>query len=167
MNNSRNRYYVKNTESGTFTDITTMFNGLAVLKMDGFLEMGKPVNIFTQQWVDSQEEDFMITSRDVNDNPVVIRENVNIEITFIVRKSYYTPTGANDTGSTFNVQTVHDSFISYMTGSDVWVKSSYAGNKYVHCVCLEAYKPTTVELQRGDSSWIMGTLKLHCLNSAS
>ena len=157
MNDSRNRYFVKNTEDGTFQDITVLFDGVAVLKVDGFLAKGKPINIFTQQWLSNQKEDFLITTLDDNDNPVVIRENVDIEITFIVRQKY--------ADSVIDVQDVHDSFVDYMTNSDVWVKSAYVGNKYVHCVCQSEYKPTTVHLQRGDSSYIMGTIKLHTLDA--
>lgn len=157
MNDSRNRYFVKNTEEGTFQDITSLFDGVAVLKVDGMLAKGKPVNVFTQQWIGSQEEDFLITTLDEHDNPVVIRENVDLEITFIVRQKYAT--------GTINVQSVHDNFVDYMTGSDVWIKSSYLGNKYVHCVCLKEYNPTTIMLERGANSYIMGTLTLHTLEA--
>ena len=157
MNYSKNRFFVKNTQSGTFQDITTMFDGVAVLKLDGMLAKGEPVNVYTAQWIDSQQEDFMITTLDDNDNPVVIRKNVDLELTFIVRQKYAT--------GTIDVQTVHDSFVDYITGSDVWLKSSYVGNKYVHCVCLKEYKPTTVKLGRGDNSYIMGTITLHCLDA--
>ena len=157
MNSSANRYFVKNTSNGTFADITVLFNGVAVLKLDGMLAKGKPVNIYTAQWIDSQQEDFMITTLDSNNNPVVIRENVDLELTFIVRQKYAT--------STINVQSVHDNFVDYMTGSDVWLKSSYVGNKYVHCVCLKEYKPTTVRLGRGNDSYIMGTITLHSIDA--
>ena len=157
MNHSSNRFFAKNTESGTFQDITTMFDGVAVLKLDGMLAKGEPVNVYTAQWIDSQQEDFMITTLDDNDNPVVIRKNVDLELTFIVRQKYAT--------GTIDVQTVHDNFVDYITGSDVWLKSSYVGNKYVHCVCLKDYKPTTVKLGRGDNSYIMGTITLHCLDA--
>lgn len=153
-------YQVKNTSNGEFTNIETMFDGLRILKMDGFLAKGKPVNIYTAQWVNQQEEDFLITTIDNNDNPVVIRENTDIEITFIIRKKYATNPSVD-----FDVQSVHDAFISYMTDSDVWIKSSYVNNKYVHCVCLKEYKPTTQKMQRGDKSWIMGTITMHCLNA--
>lgn len=154
-------YKIKNTESGTFVDIETMFNGLRVLKMDGFLAKGKPVNIYTAQWIDSQEEDFLITTiSETTNNPVVIRENTDIEITFIIRKKY-----ATNPSVSFDVQSVHDNFISYMTDSDVWIQSSYVNNKYVHCVCLKEYKPTTQKMKRGDKSWIMGTITMHCLNA--
>mgnify|MGYP007122044962 CR=1 FL=1 len=163
-NDSRGRYYVKNTENGTFTDITTLYDGVAVLKMTGLIGKGEPVNIYTAQWVDDQEEDFLITTLDEHDNPVVIRKNVDIELTFAVRKKYATaPT--QSTQSAFDVQTVHDNFVAYMTNSDVWLKSAYLGNKYVHCVCLKEYKPTTVALQRGDNSYIIGTITLHALDA--
>ena len=153
-------YQVKNTSNGEFTNIETMFDGLRILKMDGFLARGKPVNIYTAQWVDQQDEDFLITTIDNNDNPVVIRENTDIEITFIIRKKY-----ATNPSESFDVLSVHDAFISYMTDSDVWIKSSYVNNKYVHCVCLKEYKPTTQKMQRGEKSWIMGTITMHCLNA--
>lgn len=158
MNNDlTGKYYLKNTEAGTFSDVTSLFDGLRILKVDGFLSKGKPVNIYTAQWVNSQKEDFMITTLDAQNNPVVIRENVDLEITFIVHSSY--------ASSSIDVMTVHDSFINYMTNTDVWIKSAYVGNKYAHCVCLKDYKPTTVKLQRGDSSWVMGTITMHCLNA--
>lgn len=157
MNYSKNRFFVKNTQSGTFQDITTMFDGVAVLKLDGMLAKGEPINIFTQQWLSNQKEDFLITTLDDNDNPVVVRKNVDLELTFIVRQKYAT--------ATIDVQTVHDNFVDYITGSDIWLKSSYVGNKYVHCVCLKEYKPTTVKLGRGDNSYIMGTITLHCLDA--
>ena len=159
MNHSSNRFFAKNTESGTFQDITTMFDGVAVLKLDGMLAKGEPVNVYTAQWIDSQQEDFMITTLDDSDNPVVVRKNVDLELTFIVRQKYAT--------GTIDVQTVHDNFVDYITGSDVWLKSSYVGNKYVHCVCLKEYKPTMVKLGRGDNSYIMGTITLHCLDAPS
>ena len=156
-NNSSGRYYAKNTESGTFQDLTTLFNGVAILKLTGMDSKGKAVNIYTAQWVNSQTEDFMITTLDENNNPVVIRENVDIDITFIVRQKYAT--------TTIDVETVHNAFVDYMTNSDVWLKSGYLGNKYVHCVCLKEYKPTTVNLERGDNSYMLGTITLHSLDA--
>jgi hypothetical protein len=101
----------------------------------------------------------MITTFDNQNNPVVVRENVDIDITFIVRKKYAT------TQTGFDVRAVHDSFVSFLTDSDVWIKSAYLGNKYVHCVCLKEYKPTTVKLGRGDNSYIIGTITLHALDA--
>lgn len=159
MNDSKGRYFVKNTLLGEFHDITTLFDGVAVLKVDGLLKQGKPVNIYTAQWFDSQEEDFVITTNNEQETPVVVRENTNIELTFIIRQKYAT--------GLIDVLSVHDSFVSYMTGSDIWVKSSYIGNKHVHCVCLNEYAPTTVALDRGENSYVMGTITLHCLSAPS
>lgn len=157
-NDSSGRYFVKNTSDGVFTDITTLFDGVAVLKVDGMLAKGKPVNIYTAQWIDSQHEDFMVTTLDEHDNPVVVRENVDIELTFIVRRKY----ASEQSG--FDIQTVHDNFVDYMTGSDVWIKSGYMGGKNVHCVCLKEYKPTVIKFDRGDNSYIIGTITLHTLD---
>ena len=159
MNDSAGKYFAKNSASGTFADLTTTYNGLAILKVDGFLKKGKPVNIYTAQWVNEQAEDFLITTLDNNNNPVVVRENVDLEITFIIRQKYASGTTA------INVQTVHDNFIAFMTNTDVWIKSAYMGNKYAHCVCLKDYKPTTVKLGRGNDSYIMGTITLHTLEA--
>ena len=156
-NKSSGRYYAKNTGSGTFADITTLFDGVAVLKVDGFNAKGKPVNVYTAQWVNNQSEDFLITTLDCNNNPIVIRENTDIEITFIVKQKY--------ASSTIDVLTQHDGFVNYMTNSDVWIKSSYMGNKYAHCVCLKEYKPTTQKLGRGSDSYMMGTITLHCIDA--
>ncbi len=153
----RNKYFVKNTENGTFADVTTLFDGVRVLKVDGFLSKGKPVNIYTAQWINEQEEDFLITTEHEN-VPIVIRENVDLEITFIVHSKY-------TTNHNIDVMTQHNAFVDYMTNSDVWVQSSYVNNRYVHCVCLKEYKPTTVKLQRGNASWVMGTLTLHTLDA--
>lgn len=155
--NGINTYFIKNSESASWEDITSKFDGVRILKMDGLLAKGKPINIFTQQWLSNQKEDFMITTLDDNNNPVVIRENVDIELTFIIRQKY--------AANTIDVQSVHDSFVDYMTGSDIWLKSAYIGNKYVRCVCLSEYKPTTVQLQRGGNSYIIGTIKFHTIDS--
>ena len=153
----KNKYFAKNTANGSFVDITTQFDGLRVLKVDGFLAKGNPINIYTAQWINDQNEDFLITTKDASNNPVVIRENVDIEITFIVRQKYAT--------NTIDVMTIHDAFVDFMTNSDIWLKSAYVNNKYVHCVCLKEYKPTTVKLQRGTASWVMGTITLHTLDA--
>ena len=151
-------YYVKNTSSGSFVDVTTAFDGVRVLKVDGLSGKGEPVNVFSQQWVNSQVEDFCITT-EVNGVPKVIRKNVDIEVTFIVRQKYAT--------NTIDVETVHDNFVDFMTDSDVWIKSAYSGNKSVHCICQKEYKPTTKKLNRGDNSYMMGTITLHTLDKPS
>ena len=147
------KYYVRKTSSGSWSDVTTRFDGLRFLKVDGFLSQGKPVNIYTAQWIDSQTEDYMVTASSV------IRENADIEITFIVGQKYAT--------NTIDVRAKHNEFITFMTGSDIWIKSAYVGDMVAHCVCLNEYKPTTVKLQRGNASYIIGTLTLHCLAKPS
>lgn len=159
MDNLVGKYFVKFTQNESFTDITSFVDGVRILAISGFFEQGEPVNVYTAQWVDSQTEDMMIAKRD-NNKPVVVRKNVDIEITFIVKKKY----ASNQ--SDFNVAARHDYFIELMTSSDVWIKSLYA-NKIAHCICLKEYKPTTVKLHRGDDSFIMGTLTLHLLDKAT
>jgi hypothetical protein len=150
-------YYITNNLSQGYTKIDELFDGVRVLKIEGLLAKGKPINIYSAQWIDSSVEDFLITSEDEGGNPVVIRENVDIEITFIVGTKY--------ASSTIDVQTVHDAFIDYITGSDVWIKSDYMGGKAAHCVCLDEYKPTEVKMQRGTNTYILGSIKLHTLDA--
>lgn len=156
--NGINTFFTKNSESASWEDITSKFDGVRILKMDGFLAKGEPINIFTQQWLSNQKEDFLITTRDEYGNPIVVRENVDIDITFVVRQKYASG------NTTIDVKQVHDAFVAYMTNSDVWIKSAYINNEYVHCVCLKGYKPTIAKLQRGANSWIMGTITLHTLD---
>jgi hypothetical protein len=145
-----NKYFVKRSESAAWEDISTKFTGVNVLKFDGFNELGDTVNVFTQQWVNSSEEDFLVAGDSV------VRQNVDLQLTFICGERY----GAQDT------ETVHDSFIDYMCNQgDLYVKSAYSG-KSAHVVCLKSYKPTTEHLQRGTDSYIMGTITMHCLSPA-
>lgn len=157
MNDSSGRYYSKNTADGQYADLTETFDGLAILKVDGLFAKGKAVNVYTAQWTYSQEEDFMVTGG--GESPQVIRENTDVDVTFIIRSTY--------ASGNIDVATVHDAFVSYMTGGDVWIRSGYSANKAAHCVCLSEYKPTTVKLGRGSDSYIIGTIKLHCLDAPS
>lgn len=157
-NDLTGKYFYKATASGTYTDMTQLVDGVRILKIDGTNAQGEPVNVYTAQWIDSQSEDFMIPKTDLYDNPVVVRKNVDIEITFIVSPRY--ATGQVDT----LIQ--HDTFVELMTYKDIWVKSLYT-NKEMHCVCLEQYEPTTTKLHRGNNSYMMGTLKLHTLDKVS
>lgn len=149
------KYKIKNTLAGSWSNPPA---GVHVLAIDGFDSKGKTVNVFTQQWVNSQTEDFLITTTDNSNNPVVVRENVDIKVVFIVGQRY--------TDTSIDVQTQYDAFVDYMTNSDVWVASSYVG-KQVHCMCLDKLEPKTVKLKRGGNSYIIGEITLHTLEKPS
>lgn len=165
MDNVEKSYWVKRGDN-EFAQISTLFSGVRILKVDGFTNKGKPVNIYTAQWVDSQTEDYMVTKQvteQVTENnvnsevtyDVVIRKNVDLSITFMVSDKY----GATD------VRTMHDSFISYMTDGELYIKSEYS-ERTMRCVCLEDYKPTTEKLKRASgSNYIIGTIKMHTLDT--
>ena len=148
-----NKYFVKNTANGSFVDVTTLFDGVNILSVEGFDSRGKALNVYYEQWIDGGT-DFMITSN----NGQIVRENVDIKVVFIVGQRY-----AN---STINTQTVYDSFVDYMTNTDVWIKSAYVG-KQVHCVATDKIEPKTIKLHRGSDSYILGEIQLNTLESSS
>ena len=148
---TKDKYYVRRTTSEVWKDISAndMFKGCYILSLDGTNNVGDSVNIFTQQWVDSQQEDYFLAGSEV------IRKNVDLTLTFICGTRY----GASDT------QQVHDAFIDYVTKhGDFYIKTMYT-NKVAHVVCLKGYTPTTQKLHRGDNdSYIMGSIELHTLD---
>jgi hypothetical protein len=146
-----NKYFVKNSIGGSFTDVTTLFDGVSILAVDGLDSKGKSLNVYCEQWI-TGGTDFMITSN----NGQIVRENVDIKVVFIVGQRY-----AN---ATIDTQNVYDSFVDYMTNTDVWVKSSYVG-KQVHCVCIDKVEPKTIKLHRGGNSYILGEIQLNTLES--
>ena len=160
MNELRDKYFVRKSVNDAWEDITTKFDGVKVLSITDFNTRGKSVNIYNAQWITelTQNEDYAVGTEDGQGNPVVLRENIDISITFIVGNKYAT--------NAIDVVQVHDAFVDYITDGALYIKSKYT-NKEVRCVCLDEYKPTTEKLQRGNNSWIMGTLKLHTLAKPS
>ena len=146
-----NKYFVKNTANGSFADVTTLFDGVNILAVEGFDAKGKALNVYIEQWIDGGT-DFMITSN----NGQIVRENVSIKVVFVVGQRY-----AN---STIDTQTVYDSFVDYMTNTDVWIKSMYFG-KQVHCVAIDNVEPKTVKLKRGVNEYILGEIPLQTLGA--
>ena len=144
-----NKYFVKNTANGSFVDVTTLFNGVNILAVEGLDAKGKALNVYIEQWIDGST-DFMITSN----NGQIVRENVSIKVVFVVGQRY--------ASSTINTQTVYNSFVNYMTNTDVWIKSAYVG-KQVHCVSIDKFEPKTVKLKRGDNSYILGEMQFNTI----
>lgn len=154
-NDLTGKYFVKNTQNGTYSDFASLFDGLRILKIDGFMAKGQAKNVYTASWEYNEEEDFAIVMQDSNDTIKIIRECTDLDITFIIKQRY--------ASGTIDVHTQHELFIAYMTNTDVWIKDGYHNDMEVHCVCLKEYKPTTEKYQRGEDSWVMGTLSLHML----
>ena len=148
-------YYVSKTGTG-FQDIVTLFPYVQVLSVTGLLTKGEPVNIYNEQWVDSQEEDFLIA----HENNTIIRKNPDIEITFVVSLRY----GGS---SSAELTSLYDTFVNYMTESAIYIKSNYV-KRSVYCVCNKMVEPENIKLQRGtQGSFILGKITLHALNSPS
>lgn len=155
----QNAYFVKNTQNGTFVDITTLVDGVRILKIDGMTTRGQAKNVYTASWEYEDSEDYEIVMQDSTQEKRIIRECVDIDITFIVKQKYAT--------NTIDVFMQHKAFIDYMTTTDVWVKSTYAGNYIAHCIATKEYKPTTEKYQRGTDSYVIGTISLHCVDKIS
>lgn len=157
MNNElKGKYFIKTSENGTYRDLAEIVDGLRILSVSGFLSRGKATNIYTAQWIDSQAEDFMITAKDSNGNPVVIRENVDISVTFIIGKRY--------ASGNIDPMMQYQYFTNMVCGKDVWIKSLFVGRE-AHCIALENFEPTTINLQRGANSYILATIKFHTLDT--
>lgn len=153
--NITDKYFIKIAGENSYSDITALVDGAQILKVTGMLDMGEAVNVYNEQWVDGQSEDFMITSN----NGTIVRKNVDIEITFIVGQKY-----TQSPNTTIDVGTQHKLLMDKLTNKDLWIKSAYT-NMAVHCVCTGNYKPSTIKLQRGDKSYIIGSVTLHALDA--
>lgn len=150
-----NKYFIKNTAAGTFSDVATAYDGVRIVETSSLSKLGKSVNVFTAQWLNTQTEDFFITASDMGATNI-IRENIDFTITFVVSQRYVN-------GNTpIDVSAQADAFIAYMTDTDIWFASTYEG-KQVHCVALQNAEPKTVKLHRGKDSFIVGEITLHTL----
>ena len=157
---------------GTIWDDFTNKSGVRVLSIEGLDEIGDAVNVYTEQWVDSEIEDYMCTTKKTVQGTTidaVVRKNVDINLTFIVSQRY--------TDTHIDIQQTYDDMIATLCYSGaIYLKSTYV-NKIAYVVCLKAVKPTVVRLQRGEyrtneqnqvkrwdiDSYIMATVTFHCL----
>jgi hypothetical protein len=158
MHDLSNKYYIKRLLEDEWEDVTEAFAGVKILSIDGFNEKGDAVNVYNARWTDSQVEDMMVTTQDEHDNDVIVRKNVELQMTFICGARY----GAQDT------QSCYSEFVKYIAqDGDFYIKSKYTGLE-AHVVCLKAFKPTTQKLHRGSAnSYIMATVELHTLDMPS
>lgn len=155
MNDLTGKYFAKKAINDEYQDFTTLFDGLRILKIDGFMSEGQPKNVYTASWEYDDDEDFAIVMQDDEDAIIIIRECVDLDITFIIKGSY--------ASETIDVNTQHLRFKNYMLSKDVWIKSMYQDELEAHCVCLKEYKPTTEKYHRGIDSYVMGTITMHML----
>lgn len=157
-NDLSNKYFVRKKATDNWIDVTTLFDGIKILAISGFNDEGDATNVFTQQWVDSQAEDYLCTMQDNQGNDVIIRQNIDLSLTFIAGTKY-------SINKDVDTQTVYDTFKNYCTKQgDFYVKSAYT-NKSAHVVCLKSFKPTTEKLNRGINSYILCTIPLHTLDA--
>lgn len=158
MNDSHGKYFIKRASADTYEDITSKFRGVAILSIEGLGERGDAVNVYSEQWVNEQGEDFLVTKQETIDGvtrDVIIRKNVDVKITFAVSRRY-----AN---RLIDEMQVYDAFLDYVCNGDFWLKSTYV-NKEAHVICLKGCKPTTTKVQRKYSSYIIASVDLHTLD---
>lgn len=154
-----NKYFVKKKESDEWSDVATLFDGgLRVLSVSGFGEYGEAVNVYNEQWIDSQSEDFYVTKK-VNQLDMVVRKNTNLVVNVIVSRRY--------ASTSIDEQSVYDAFANMIaTSGDFYLYSKYT-NMVAHVICLDSFKPTTQLLNRGSKSYIMASITLHTLDMPS
>lgn len=158
MNDSHGKYFIKRASADTYEDITSKFRGVAILSIEGLGERGDAVNVYNEQWVNEQGEDFLVTKQETINGvtrDVIIRKNVDVKITFAVSRRY-----AN---RLIDEMQVYDAFLDYVCNGDFWLKSTYV-NKEAHVICLKGCKPTTMKVQRKYSSYIIASVDLHTLD---
>lgn len=149
--NLSNKYFVSR-DGETWEDVTTKFNGVKVLAISGIDVKGDALNVYTAQWVDSQEEDYYLVGEKV------IRSNVDLEMTFVCGTRYAS-------NMVVDTQDAYDTFVDYICNDgDFYVKSAY-DDKTAHVVCLKGVKITTQKLHRGINSYILATATLHTLDA--
>lgn len=147
-----NRYFVRRTTNDAWQDVTTLFDGVKILSLKGFNEVGDAQNIYTAQWVNSQTEDYMLVDTEV------VRSNIDLTMTFIVGTRF-------SASQDVDTQATYDAFKAYICDhGDFWIKSAYT-NKYAHVVCLKGVQTTTERLHRGQESYILASATLHTLSN--
>lgn len=162
------KYFFSSTgDLGSWNDFADYFTGLKILKISGFNDIGDAVNIFTQQWTDSQTEDVMVTTKKrVQQQRFVdwvIRENVDLTVSFIVSERYnpfYDP--VDPTTHTQHLYTNFAYLFSHRMGV-FYIYSAYA-KAYAKVALLKGIKITTEKLNRGKNSYILGTMTLHIVD---
>jgi hypothetical protein len=63
----------------------------------------------------------------------------------------------------FDESSTYDAFLSYVTDAAVWLKSAYY-KKEVHCIAAESFEPSTIRLQRGELSYIIGSVTFSAID---
>lgn len=150
------KYFFKKQVTDAWQDITDAFKGVKVLSIDGFNELGDSVNIYAEQWIDSNTEDFYIVGENI------IRKNADLSMTLIISRRYLDEV----LHDFFDEQETYNKLVDELIGSDFYIYSEYT-RLQAHVVCNKGFKPTTTDLHRGVKSYILVTIPLHLLDKPS
>lgn len=154
MGNSLERkYFYKKNANDNWIDFTVGFLGVRVLSIGGFNELSDSVNVYNEQWISSNTEDFYI----VGDK--IIRKNVDLSMTLIISRRYVDEALQDF----YSEMIMYDKLVEGLLSNDFYIHSEYT-KLQAHVVCNKGFKPTTMDLQRGSKSYILVTIPLHCLD---
>lgn len=145
-----NKYFFKVNSTDDWQDFTLEYEGLKVLSISGFDELGDATNVYNEQWINSNAEDFYIVGNEI------IRKNVDLSMTIIVSRRY-----ANF--DIYDEEKMYNHFVNTLLKKDFYIYSDYT-EKVAHVVCNKGFKPTSQLLHRGEKSYILATITLHLLD---
>lgn len=109
---------MKKESSKDIKDLEYDFEGVRILKVSGISNLGKPKNIYTNSYAESESENVLMPD-------VICREPTDIEVEFFV------------TGD--NYMAIHDAFIDYCSSGVIHYWDTYRRRK-VRLINLESYE---------------------------
>lgn len=150
-----NKYFFKKEANDDWQDFSTAYKGVRVLRIEGLGELGDAVNVYSEQWMESQEEDFLITGS----SGKIIRKNVDLSMTIIISRRYIDDSLIDF----YDEMEMYNTLVDELLSEDFYIHSEYT-KLQAHVVCNKGFKPTTMDFQRGRKSYILVTIPLHCLD---
>lgn len=145
-----NKYFFKANLSDEWKDFVLEYEGVKVLSITGFDELGDATNVYSEQWFNSNKEDFYVVGNEI------VRKNGDLLMTIIVSRRY-----ANL--DIYDEERMYSHFVNTLLKSDFYIYSDYT-EKVAHVVCNKSFKPTSQLLNRGEKSYILATIPLHLID---
>lgn len=136
---------------GSLADLSTKWEGVSFLKVEGLTTKGKPKNIYIQSWTDSDVDDVAIPDK-------VYYEHKDITITFVV----------SDKEKDIDVSDTHSNVVEYLCSHKLLIQSSISKLKVTCAGNSEDYTPSVIRLGRTKGlNYILGSIKLNAVTNVS